>query len=106
MSNKKGKVYTPQGTFRDSKGRSLTFKEALDEHAKCCAGISCCENLIRIKDQSTGETYTIQIVNGEIVLRNETTGGEDIPIGREGPQGPQGPEGPQGPPGDSDGGGD
>lgn len=83
MSNKKGKVHTALGTFWDSKGKDLGFQQALDEAAKCCAGISCCENLIRIKDQSTEETYTIQIVDGKLVLRNETTGGGDIIVGGE-----------------------
>jgi len=53
-----------------------TLEDALNEEAKCC-GIDCCENLIRLKDQVTGTSYTIAVRSGSIVLTNELTGDQD-----------------------------
>lgn len=67
MANK-GNVIVPTGIMRDGTGRSLEFREALDEVAKCC-GLSCCEELIRIPDQTTGTSTEIYIDNGSLKVK-------------------------------------
>ena len=80
MSNIKGKVNTALGTFWNSKGNDLTFQEALDEAAKCCPGVSCCQNALYLNDTETGERVKIQVTNGALTINGPpiiVEGGEE-----------------------------
>ncbi len=53
-----------------------TLEDALNEEAKCC-GIDCCENLIRLRDQVTGTSYTLSFKSGVLSITNESNGDID-----------------------------
>jgi hypothetical protein len=61
--SKKGVVNVPNGIFKDGKGGTLTLPEALDELAKCC-GVDCCNNHIRLPDQTTGTRTDLYFEDG------------------------------------------
>lgn len=63
--SKKGQVITTGGILKKPSGENLTLSQALDELAKCC-GFSCCEKLIRIPDQTTGETAELFFDGGDL----------------------------------------
>lgn len=76
-----GKVKVQRGILyaKNRKGDRKGFdnlEDALRAEAECC-GIDCCENLIRLNDQVTGESFTIAIRSGVLVLTNEATGDID-----------------------------
>lgn len=63
--NKLGRVITTGGIFKKSSGENLTLQGALDELAKCC-GIDCCNNRIRIPDQSTNDRVDLFFEDGSL----------------------------------------
>lgn len=69
---KKGQVITTGGIFKKPSGENLTLKEANNELAKCC-GIDCCNNLIRLPDQSTGVRTELYFENGSLKVNIDGT---------------------------------
>lgn len=51
----KQKVSILKGIFKIGKEQSNNLGEILDAHAECCAGVSCCKQVLILKDLSTGE---------------------------------------------------
>lgn len=49
------------------------LQSALDYQARCC-GLSCCEKLIRLEDQETGDKMTLYFSGGALKIKNEKTG--------------------------------
>ncbi len=43
------------------------LEDALEDLSDCC-GISCCDNVIRLRDQTTNEIMEISIVNGVLTV--------------------------------------
>ena len=68
---KKGQVITTGGILRKPSGENLTLRQALDEVAKCC-GQDCCNNVIRITDNVTGDLMELSVESGALVINNVT----------------------------------
>lgn len=45
------------GLFKIGTKGTRDFREVLDAHAECCAGVSCCRQVLIMKDQVTGVQY-------------------------------------------------
>lgn len=45
------------GLFKIGKKGTNDFGKVLDAHAECCAGVSCCRQVLIMKDQVTGVQY-------------------------------------------------
>lgn len=45
------------GVFKIGTKGTTDLSKVLDEQAKCCAGVSCCEQVLILKDQVTGVQY-------------------------------------------------
>ena len=65
FDNQKGRVITTGGMLKTPSGRNLGLQEAQNELAKCC-GIDCCNNLIRLPDQSTGSRIIMYFEDGNL----------------------------------------
>lgn len=51
----KQKVSILKGIFKIGKEQSNDLGEILDAQANCCAGVSCCEQVLILKDHETQE---------------------------------------------------
>lgn len=68
-----GNVFAPLNLFRRRRdGKGFHLESALQELAKCC-GVDCCEGVIRITDQETGEIVEISVVDGVLTIDNDPT---------------------------------
>jgi hypothetical protein len=67
-------IHSPKGTFwivKNNKRVGIdSLDEALDERSKCC-GVSCCDNVLRLKDMVTGVVTPVGIVNGVVTVLTE-----------------------------------
>lgn len=58
------------------KGEKKAFQslnEAMDYLGKCC-GYSCCEKLLRLEDQTTGDKMVLYFEGGALKVKDEKTG--------------------------------
>lgn len=52
------------GIFKIGTKGTTDFGKALDAQAQCCAGVSCCQQVLILKDQVTKVQYVGYFLNG------------------------------------------
>lgn len=77
-------VIVPGGIFRNCKGETLSYEQAVEEHAKCCDGISCCKHELYLTDKTTNERTVIDVDNGNLRLEGSAITGATGPAGANG----------------------
>lgn len=65
---KRFKVFNNIVKMNGKKREPVTYLEdALEDLSQCC-GVDCCKNVIRLRDQVTGEIVEISVSNGAVVV--------------------------------------
>ena len=65
---KRFKVFNNIVKMTGKKREPVTYLEdALEDLSQCC-GVDCCKNVIRLRDQVTGEIVEISVVSGAVVI--------------------------------------
>lgn len=79
----KGHLWSKDSRTRDGRRGYETLNDALDTLAReRCCGVDCCEGVLRLTDQVTGEVTVISVSDGSVLIDADGTGdGGAVPVG-------------------------